>query len=327
VPASAPLTGKVIPCPGGGDTELAVDPVGRLYFNDLSLANFSVARSDDQGKTFPQHVNVVPPPKGNWGDRDFITAGPHGLVYLTWDYAPTTKYLRIICAAGGSCSFAAGELNAVIQRSANYGRTLETDRRVSPTRPAARNLAPLIGPAADRRCLPGPVGHQQETVALGRPRVLPHPATGERGPVGRGRPVHRDESTARWWIDGATAGAAAEALYLAGDTQAKARDTGWLSYSANGGKAWSAPVRVTPDSTTAPHIVQSAGGARGIDYVGWLSDSSPRGYAQYLRVFQVGRSWLDAPVRVSGSSAPSPSGQATRSASRRCPAPVLRNWC
>jgi hypothetical protein len=33
--------------------------------------------------------------------------------------------------------------------------------------------------------------------------------------------------------------------------------------------------------------------------VGWLSDSSPHGYAQYLRVFRVGRGWLDGPTRVS----------------------------
>ena len=52
VPAAAPLNGKVIPCAGGGDTELAVDGAGRLYFNDLSLANFSTARSDDFGRTF-----------------------------------------------------------------------------------------------------------------------------------------------------------------------------------------------------------------------------------------------------------------------------------
>jgi hypothetical protein len=49
---AAPLTGKVTTCFGGGDTEIAVDTVGRLYFNDLTLANFSTARSDDFGATF-----------------------------------------------------------------------------------------------------------------------------------------------------------------------------------------------------------------------------------------------------------------------------------
>ena len=51
-------------CPGGGDTELAVDPAGRLYFNDLSLANFSVARSDDQGRTFPPATPTGVPDAG-----------------------------------------------------------------------------------------------------------------------------------------------------------------------------------------------------------------------------------------------------------------------
>lgn len=60
VPASAPLNGKVTPCAGGGDTELAVDPTGRLYFNDLSLANFSTARSDDQGTSFTCSNTGVP---------------------------------------------------------------------------------------------------------------------------------------------------------------------------------------------------------------------------------------------------------------------------
>ena len=60
VPGAAPLGGKVTTCHGGGDTELAVDSKGRLYFNDLTLANFSVARSDDQGRTFTCSNTGVP---------------------------------------------------------------------------------------------------------------------------------------------------------------------------------------------------------------------------------------------------------------------------
>src|ERR1043165_3619057 len=52
VPNAAPFTGKVTTCHGGGDTEIAVDSAGHLYFNDLTLANFSTARSDDFGATF-----------------------------------------------------------------------------------------------------------------------------------------------------------------------------------------------------------------------------------------------------------------------------------
>jgi hypothetical protein len=86
VPGAAPLGGKVTTCHGGGDTELAVDPAGRLYFNDLTLANFSVARSDDFGRTFTCNNTGVP---DTVVDRQWYaldgdpTAG--GSLYLTND--------------------------------------------------------------------------------------------------------------------------------------------------------------------------------------------------------------------------------------------------
>ncbi|MEP6822200.1 MAG: dockerin type I domain-containing protein [Chthoniobacterales bacterium] len=60
IPNAAAMTGKVTTCAGGGDTELAVDNMGRLYFNDLTLANFSTARSDDLGVTFTCSNTGVP---------------------------------------------------------------------------------------------------------------------------------------------------------------------------------------------------------------------------------------------------------------------------
>jgi hypothetical protein len=87
VPAAAPLNGKVTACPGGGDTELAVDGAGRLYFNDLSLANFSTARSDDLGRTFGVCSSTGVPDAGvdrQWYALDGDpTAG--GSLYLTND--------------------------------------------------------------------------------------------------------------------------------------------------------------------------------------------------------------------------------------------------
>ena len=60
VVGAAPLEGKVTTCHGGGDTEIAVDTAGHLYFNDLTLANFSTARSDDFGATFTCSNTGVP---------------------------------------------------------------------------------------------------------------------------------------------------------------------------------------------------------------------------------------------------------------------------
>ncbi|MFL6516124.1 MAG: hypothetical protein ACJ8M1_13985 [Chthoniobacterales bacterium] len=60
VVGATPLEGKVTTCHGGGDTEILVDGQGRLYFNDLTLANFSTARSDDGGTTFTCSNTGVP---------------------------------------------------------------------------------------------------------------------------------------------------------------------------------------------------------------------------------------------------------------------------
>ena len=61
VVAGSAKEGKPDPvCAGGGDTELAVDLLGSLYFNDLTLLNFSGARSDDNGHTFLCNNTAVP---------------------------------------------------------------------------------------------------------------------------------------------------------------------------------------------------------------------------------------------------------------------------
>ena len=52
VPAGLPTQGKAVSCPGGGDTELAVDSAGHVYFADLYLFNFSAARSNNHAATF-----------------------------------------------------------------------------------------------------------------------------------------------------------------------------------------------------------------------------------------------------------------------------------
>jgi hypothetical protein len=294
---------------GGWDPAVAVAPDGTLYVSFMNSGSghaFPVVEvSRDQGRTFPSRASLVPAPVGNWGDRDFITAGPRGLVYLTWDYAPTAKYLKLTCPPGGSCSFAAGEFNAVLQKSTDFGRTWGPITQVSPGFPASgADMAPLLIGRGGRVDVVyqdlAVINHT--TFALG-PAHMYFTSSADGGRTWS-RPVRIGPSagaipTTVWWIDGAIAADAAGNLYITWDTRGNGRDTGWLSYSTDGGKAWSAPLRVTPDNTAAVHITQSAGGAPGIDYVGWLSDSSPRGYAQYLRVFQIGRGWLDGPVQVS----------------------------
>jgi hypothetical protein len=294
---------------GGWDPAVAVAPEGTLYVSFMVSASRRsypvVDVSQDQGRTFPRSTRLVPALPGNFGDRDFIAAGAAGLAYLTWDYGPSAAEIRAACERGGSCSFTAGDLNIVIQKSTDYGQHWGPPEHVSPGFPAGgADLAPLlIGPGGQVD-----VTYQaykvlnRDSLTFG-PSNIYFTSSGDGGATWS-RPVligggAGTISTRTWWIDGAITSDAAGNLYITWDTQGASSDAGWLSYSTNGGQAWSPPIRVTPDNADAAHIVQAASGTSGTVYVGWLSDSSPSGYAQYLRVFSLARGWLGAPVQVS----------------------------
>ncbi len=87
VPAGAPLRGNPPVCTQGGDTDIATDKNGRIYFVDLSLANFASARSDDRGVTFtPPNCTAV---ETTPDDRQWLTAEGSpvngGTLYLAYN--------------------------------------------------------------------------------------------------------------------------------------------------------------------------------------------------------------------------------------------------
>jgi hypothetical protein len=118
---------------------------------------------------------------------------------------------------------------------------------------------------------------------------------------GRGRGQRGTISDTEWWIDGDLSTDRAGNLYATWDTQSAPGegDIGWLSYSTDRGRSWSAPIRVTPDQGNAVHIVQSAGAGPGIADIAWQAGNSPRGYATYLRPFSIRHGWLAPIARVS----------------------------
>jgi hypothetical protein len=88
VPAATPQDGKIdTTCAGGGDSELATDSSGNLYFADLTLANFSTSRSGDQGVTFaPSSCTAVSdsPVDRQWYAVDGDPTNG-GSIYLSYD--------------------------------------------------------------------------------------------------------------------------------------------------------------------------------------------------------------------------------------------------
>lgn len=299
--------------PGSGP--LAWDPAVAVASNGSVYAAFMVMKgsksvpvvvaSFDHGATFPQKTVLSSPRPSNWGDRDFIAAGPGQTVYLTWDYGPATANVKLECFPIGSCAITAGEVNIVMQISSDGARSFGPMVHVTPGFPAGGGeSAPLlVEPSGQIDML-----YARQGVARGKTHRLGAGHEYFRTSVDGGRswakPVEVGRSagtisSTEWWIDGAIGSDADGNLYATWDTQGRSSDVGWLSYSTDRGASWSRPIRVSADSAKVAHIVQVAGGPAGIAYVGWLSDRRPRGYAQFLRTFSITRGWLSAPQRIS----------------------------
>jgi len=291
------------------DPSLAVAPDGTVYaafMNATPHHSFPVVEASfDHGQTFPRVTEVLPSKTDNWGDRDFIAVGPTGTAYLTWDYGPSAKAVTFICSKGGSCSFGAGDLNIVMQKSTDSGRSWSSMVHVSPGFPASGgDSAPLLV-APDGRIYAEYQGYHITSPTTLTTKTAHSFVTSSAddgatwsAPVRVG-PAGLAMGNSEWWIDGDISADSAGNLYVTWDTQSGGDDIGWLAYSTDHGRNWSRLRRVTPDADSATHIVQVAGGQAGIAYVGWLADDSPSGYALYLRAFSIRTGWLSSTIRVS----------------------------
>jgi BNR/Asp-box repeat len=296
------------------DPAITVGPDGTVYAAFM-IAHGSqwypvVAASFDHGVTFPQVSSLVPPDAKNWGDRDFIAVGPDGTVYVTWDYGPNRTSVTNICATNGSCAFLTGDLNAVMQRSTDGGKTWSPIIPISPGFPASGgDLAPLVVEPNGRVDVLYQGYHITNTTTYTMdPAVSYFTSSTDRGstwstPVPVGAAVGT-MSLSEWWIDDDIGIDAGGNLYATWDTQGtnadgSANDIGWLSFSTNHGRTWSAPIQAPADQSNVPHIMAVVGGAAGTAYVSWLSNSDPRGYALYLRAFSTKTGWLSAQQQIS----------------------------
>src|SRR5438270_271341 len=276
------------------DPALAVGPDGTVYAAFMLAKNAQwypvVAASFDHGQSFTQVTSLIPPDAKNWGDRDFIAVGPDGAVYVTWDYGPERTSVTFICSASGSCAFATGDLNAVIQKSSDKGKTFGAMSYISPGFPASGgDSAPLVVEPSGRLDVLYQGYQITNTTTYTMNPAYSYFTSSTDGGSTWSAPVRVGAqggtmSLAEWWIDGDIARDSAGNLYATWDTQGtdpdgSANDVGWLSFSTNGGQHWSAPTQVPSDKLNVPHIMQVAGGGPGIAYVGWLSASDPRGYA------------------------------------------------
>jgi hypothetical protein len=304
-----------LPGSGGspGDPDVAVGPDGTVYVSFVMLANGQeypvVDASFDHGVTFPQVTALLPPPGADWGDSPNIAVGPEGNVYVTWDYGPSSASVVEHCSAVGSCSFSKGDLNVVVQVSTDGGRTFGPIIPISPGFPwsGADNAPIVIDPAGHLDVLyqgydVNPKTHDFSP-ALNFFTTSANAGATWSTPVVVGSTVGT-MNTSEWWNEPSIGIDAGGNLYAAWDTQAKSisgtkTDTGWLSFSPNGGATWSTPVEGPTEDKNDPHIMEVTGGSAGEAYVAWLSDSDSLGYGFYVRPFSITAGWLSAPLRIS----------------------------
>jgi hypothetical protein len=297
------------------DPAITVAPNGVVYaafmfFNADTQASYPVvAASFDHGASFTQVSSLpIPPftdPEGNWGDRDFIAVAPDGTVYVTWDYGPSESEMQFICSPTGSCGFGAGDLNVVIQKSIDGGRTWTAIHQVSPGFPiGGADLAPIVVQSdgtVDVLYQRYPTDPTTLVFSPGGEYFTRSSDAGETWstPLKVG-PGVGTESLSEWWIDSSLGTDAAGNLYATWDTQSSTSDVGWLSYSTDGGAKWSPAIRVTPSQGNAEQLVEVTGAGPGLAYVAWQTPAAPQGYATYLRPFSIQRGWLTpAPLQVS----------------------------
>ncbi|WP_052439385.1 exo-alpha-sialidase [Streptacidiphilus jiangxiensis] len=292
---------------GAWDPALAVAPNGTVYAAFMSPNNYPVVEASfDHGATFTQTASVKPSGSGYFGDRPYIAVAPDGTVYVTWDYGPDQTNVQTTCSAVGSCSFADGQLNAVIEKSTDGGKTFGGFTAIGPDYPTMGGFAAplLVDPHGRVDSLYE--GHPTDTTS---PYAIHNgyeyftwsndAGTTWPNPTVQVRPDAGTDAVANWWINGSIAIDAGGTLYATWDTQSSGTDIGWLSYSTDNGATWSAPTHVTPDNTTAAHIMEVVGGPAGTAYVGWQTNAPSQGYATYLQTFTTASGLVGTPTQVS----------------------------
>jgi hypothetical protein len=303
---------------GGWDPSVVVGPGGILYAAFMRTTDHRtypiIDVSHDFGRTFVVEKSLRPAKRRNWGDADYIAIAPNGALYVAWGYGPSNAEVKWRCSPTGDCWAYRGDLNVAVQSSTDEAKTFSPISIVNPGYPDGGDDEGVVAVAPNGAV---DVLYQGYKVVNKRTLTLAHGyeyfTTSTDGGKKWSAPVVVGASAGQmtinmWWDDGYIATDPAGDIYATWDTQGMANghktDIGWVSFSPDGGRTWSAPVQATPDHKNVPHITEVTGAGRGKAYVAWVSPSDPRGWALYVRTFSIRASggfggWLSGAARIS----------------------------
>ncbi|MBO0769673.1 MAG: exo-alpha-sialidase, partial [Solirubrobacterales bacterium] len=258
-----------------------------------------VLASTDHGASFPQATKITSPGPNSSADRDHIAAGPRNSVYLTWIYDPQASAIKNVCPHQ-YCDTRSGERDAVIQRSTDGGKTFGAPTPLGANGAFAAPLLVEGNGQVDVLLQHFHVSGKDQTLGAGAEYFTSSRDQGRswRAPISVSTPS-TTIMPRNWWMNGALARDSGGDLYVTWDARRGNGDVGLLAYSSDHGRVWSKPIQVTPGAD-APHIVEPAGGPRGVAYVGWLTQQHSGAWAQYVRTFQIAHHRLTTARQVSG---------------------------
>ncbi|HVA59328.1 MAG TPA: sialidase family protein [Mycobacteriales bacterium] len=263
---------------GGGDSDVAIAPDHTVYVADLEAVAAALCVSADGGRTYGTGAVVNTAcnglalnQQGPENDREWLTVGRHGEVYLTYH------------------DFTAGF--PIILRSDDKARTfLPCGTILNPSSAAGQNYNPAQGTLVAKPAV-GKDGSlyvevtepdQTSTTAVGAAldNLFMTVAKGgcSGGTVFSNYTIYRNTGASLGEIFNADAIDGAGTLYVVAAGRTTAGQTNhniWLFVSHDGGQTWTAPIRVNTPNLTA-NVLPAITGGLGSNQValGWFGSST-----------------------------------------------------
>jgi hypothetical protein len=262
-----PVSGNTGTLNGGGDSDVIVGSDHAVIAADLEAIDTALCISTDFGRSFPNcEMGVTTNHQGPEDDRQWLTRGPKGEIYLT--YHDFGRGLPIILeSTDGATTFTpCGTI-------------------IDPAGPAAQQYAitqstrvakPLVDAAGDVFVQFTTPDAQQPGVIRAFRHVYMAVAKGGCGPttVFKNYEIYSDPGASLGNLFQVAAIDAGGRLYVlgAGQTKAGQDDTGlYLFTSGDSGATWSKPVKVNPLNLKANMLPAIQGGqGRGEVAIGWV---------------------------------------------------------